>query len=117
MTATAIIDVRILDTFEGAKHVKQLEDSGLELVFAVENPNDKTADELRGHGIVITNVGKLPSRQFWENVFEFVTANNTVIGTAGHWDHWGLQLVSEQEKVPYQFVYNKDSGRMNYLGN
>lgn len=117
MTATTIIDVRILDTFEGARHVKQLEDSGLELVFAVENPDDKTADELRGHGIVIQSSRKQSSRDFWNSVFDFVTVNNTVVGVASHWDHWALQLVSEERNIPYRFVFNKDSSRMNYLGN
>lgn len=117
MTATAIIDVRILDTFEGAAHVKQLEDGGLDLVFAVEGRDDPTADELRGHGIVVQNAGGLKSREFWESVFEFVGANNKIIGTAGHYDHWGLQSVSELNKVPFRFVYNPAGPSMTYLGN
>lgn len=115
MTATTIIDVRVLDTYSGAKFVKDLEDKGHTLVFAVENPNDKTADDLRGIGIVITNTGKLHSRAFWEAVFDFVEKNNTVAATAGHYNHWALQSVSEERSVPYQFVLNTDSQNMFWL--
>lgn len=115
MTATTIIDVRVLDTYSGAKFVKDLEDKGHTLVFAVENPHDSTAEDLRSNGIVITNTGKLKSRQFWEAVFDFVEKNNTVTATAGHYNHWALQSVSEERGVPYQFVLNTDTENMFWM--
>lgn len=117
MAGVAIIDVRILDTFEGAEFVRHLEGNPkVSLVFAVENPSDKTADTLETHGAVISNAGKLNARDFWRGVFEFVDNNhNQVVAIGAHYRYWQLVNEANNNAVPFQFVYNVDNQRMVWL--
>ena len=128
--ATIIVDVRILDSFAGAKFIRELEDtSDISFVYAVQDPNDRTAQALADTNLerrgrsektpaisVITNTGKLNPQEFWEAVFDFVdNGRNNVSAVAGHYNHWQLLNEANKHRVPFKFVYNVDNQRMVYL--
>lgn len=123
-----VVDVRILDTFEGAKFVKDLEDTGnVSFLFVLEKPaktsgknsNSEThqdGDELLANGAVIRNTGNLNSADFWESVFEFVDNGLTeIVAVAAHYNHWQLINQADKHRVPFKYVYNVDNKRMVWL--
>lgn len=115
--SVAVIDVKILDTFEGAQFIRDLEQTeNINFVYAVFNPNDKCAETLDTHGAVVRNTGNLNSRDFWEAVFEFVDNGlNEIVAVGAHYNQWGLLNQAAKHRVPFKFVYNVDNKRMQWL--
>ena len=111
MTAVAIIDVRVLDSERGAAFVKGLEDSrNVHLIFAVEDPDDSTADTLGaldGAPTVVKNTGRLGRGEFWAAVFEFLdNGRNEIVSMVSHYDHWQSVNSATNRGVPFKFVYD-----------
>lgn len=117
--SVAVIDVRILDTPEGAEFVKDLEPK-MNLIFVVEDPDTETEETLQSlttmNVAVLTNSGKLSSQDFFKAVFEFVdNGHNEVVAIGAHYNHWQLATVANKTGVPFTFVYDNMTKKMVWI--
>ena len=117
--SVAIIDVRILDTFEGAEFVRDLEPK-MNLIFAVEDPRAETPETMQAlestNATVVSNTGSLNSQDFVSAVFEFVdNGHNEIVAVGAHYQHWQLVNQANKNSVPFGFVYNPSNKRMVWL--
>lgn len=117
--SVAIIDVRILDTFEGASFVRDLEPK-MNLIFAVEDPRSETRETMEAlestNATVVSNTGKLSGQDFFSAVFEFVdNGHNEIVAVGAHYQHWQLVNQANKNSVPFQFIYNPANKRMVWL--
>ena len=114
--SVTIVDVRVLDTVEGAGFVKDLE-SKMNLIYVIENPEletEETLDALRStNSAVLSNAGKLNSQDFFRSVFDFVDNGvNEVVSVVGHYYHWEFINSAKKHKVPFSFVSAVDSKKV-----
>ena len=124
--SVAIVDTRVLDTFQGAEMIRELEDKAISFIFVSENPDthpdsksnpDSALDDHPNSALIRKNSKTQTSKEFWKAVFEYVTnqTHTDLVAVVGHYNHWQIFNEANKHAVPFQFTYDETISRMVWL--